>query len=147
MKKEVHFYCISSKQISFVSWMGYAVPPSLLLTIVYWLFLYWMFRPHVKNERRKAECLIFFFFVSVSVCLSILKQSFRPCDGRITLFWGERSCILCFFFLLIAFRKCCDADDHWLVHVSVDGISHWKSWHHQCVPHRLLLRLGNFDQV
>jgi phosphate transporter len=45
------------EQISFVSWMGYAVPPSLLLTVIYWLFLYWMFRPHVRRKREFCGCL------------------------------------------------------------------------------------------
>ncbi len=43
------------QQISFVSWMGYAVPPSLLLTIVYWLFLYWMFRPQCDRVPLDTE--------------------------------------------------------------------------------------------
>lgn len=36
-------------QISFVEWMGYTVPVSLLLTIIYWLFIYWMFRPQCER--------------------------------------------------------------------------------------------------
>lgn len=35
--------------ISFVRWMGYAVPVSLTLSIIAWLFLYWLFRPHCKR--------------------------------------------------------------------------------------------------
>ncbi len=47
------------QQISFVSWMGYAVPPSFLLTVIYWIFLYWMFRPHVRSKRNGFQ--LFFF--------------------------------------------------------------------------------------
>lgn len=36
-------------QISFVEWMGYAVPFSLLLTAIYWITLYFLFRPTVDR--------------------------------------------------------------------------------------------------
>lgn len=57
--------------------MGYAVPVSLFLTIVYWLFLYWLFRPHCEevpldNDTKLPALRFVHYYILAVVVVTIL---------------------------------------------------------------------------
>ena len=63
--------------ISFVTWMGYAVPVSLLLTIFAWGFLYWLYRPHcdrvpLDQDTKLPPMSYVHYFILTVVVITIL---------------------------------------------------------------------------
>lgn len=63
--------------ISFVAWMGYAVPFSLLLTIVYWIIIYFLFKPTIERvpldtDAKLPPMRFIHYFILFVVIITIL---------------------------------------------------------------------------